>query len=324
MELTVIFLGTLAALAITWMAIGGRVNQSRRRLSNRIEKIRAHQAGEADETGRTQSVKKVGKSGVASLERVIKKLMPHQAALKDRLARTGRDIPISVYVLVNVGSVVCVAIAATIFGLPPALGLAIGVGAGVGLPHFIVGRMGAKRIAAFTALFPDAIDLIVRGLRSGLPITESIASVGREMADPVGKEFRHISDAVIFGQQLEEALWDTAKRLDTPEFKFFVISLTVQRETGGNLGETLANLSTILRSRKQMRLKIRAMSSEARASAMILGSLPFIMFGIIYFLNPGYETELFTDPRGRVMLGAALVTMATGIAVMAKMVRFEI
>jgi tight adherence protein B len=181
-----------------------------------------------------------------------------------------------------------------------------------------------KRLARFIALFPDAIDLIVRGLKSGLPVIESVAAAGREMADPVGSEFRRIADAVKFGQTLEDAMWETAARLDTPEFKFFVISLAVQRETGGNLAETLGNLSDILRRRRQMRLKIKAMSSEARASAMILGSLPFVMFGIVYLMNPGYESMLFTDPRGRLVLIGGLVIMATGIAVMRKMVRFEI
>jgi len=184
--------------------------------------------------------------------------------------------------------------------------------------------MAAKRIKAFTAQFPDAIDQIVRGLKSGLPVTESIASVGREMADPVGAEFRQVSDSIKFGRSLEDTLWATAKRLDTPEFKFFVISLSVQRETGGNLAEALANLSDILRRRRQMKMKIKAMSSEAKASAIILGSLPFIMFGIIFAMSPDYEMQLFTDPRGQTMLIVGLFIMSIGIAVMNKMVRFEI
>jgi tight adherence protein B len=184
--------------------------------------------------------------------------------------------------------------------------------------------MAAKRLKLFTSQFPDAIDLIVRGLKSGLPVTESISAVGHEMQDPVGFEFRHIFDCVKFGQPIEEALWDTARRLDTPEFKFFVISISVQRETGGNLSEALGNLSNILRRRRQMGLKIKAMSSEAKASAIILGSLPFIMFGIIFAMNPDYEMVLFNDPRGQMMLGVGLGVMSTGILVMNKMVRFEI
>ena len=145
-----------------------------------------------------------------------------------------------------------------------------------------------------------------------------------ERHGPVGAEFRLISDGIKFGKSMEDALWETARRLDTAEFKFFVISLSVQRETGGNLSEALGNLSDILRRRRQMKLKIKAMSSEAKASAMILGSLPFIMFGIIFALNPEYEMELFTDPRGQVMLGFGVGIMSVGIAIMSKMVKFEI
>lgn len=327
METIIIFSGILAALACGWLALGGMISGPGRKIRARATKIgrKISQAGRGAVVSQgTASVKKETRNPLPAFEKLAGRLLPRRQMLRDRLARTGRDIPIGIYVLINIGLVTGVAVAATLAQLPPALALAMAAVGGIGLPHMVVGRMAAKRLAAFTAIFPDAIDLIVRGLRAGLPVTESIAAVGCEMADPVGREFRQIADAVTLGRQLEEALWDTAKRLDTAEFKFFVISLSVQRETGGNLGETLANLSGILRSRKQMKLKIKAMSSEARASAMILGSLPFIMFGIIYFLNPGYETELFTDPRGRVMLGAALLTMGMGIAVMAKMVRFEI
>ena len=120
-------------------------------------------------------------------------------------------------------------------------------------------------------------------------------------------------------------MWDTAQRIDTPEFKFFIISISVQRETGGNLAETLDNLVDILRRRRQMKLKIKAMSSEARASAYIIGSLPFAMFGILLLINPGYAMELFHDPRGLIMVAVGLTSMpGHGVLVMAKMVRFEI
>jgi tight adherence protein B len=119
-------------------------------------------------------------------------------------------------------------------------------------------------------------------------------------------------------------MWQTAARLAIPEYNFFVISLSIQRETGGNLAETLQNLSEILRRRRQMRLKIKALSAEARASAYILGSLPFIMFALVNLLNPEYAGELFTDPRGLMMIGAGCTSMLVGVAVMVKMVRFEI
>ena len=208
--------------------------------------------------------------------------------------------------------------------LHPVLGVFSGIAAGLLLPHLTITMMAKRRVAKFNNSFPDAIDLMVRGLRSGLPVTECIKAVGRELPDPVGSEFTRITDEIKFGSKVSEALWSAAHRLDIPEFKFFVVSLSVQQETGGNLAETLANLSDILRRRKQMRLKIKAMSSEAKASAMILGALPFVMFCIIYLMNPEYESLLFTDPRGRIMLAVGLTTMGSGILVMSRMVRFEI
>lgn len=165
---------------------------------------------------------------------------------------------------------------------------------------------------------------MVRGLKSGLPISETIINVGEEMPDPVGIEFRNIADAVRLGTTMDDALWDVAKRLDLPEFRFFTISLAVQRETGGNLGETLANLGDILRKRLTMRAKVKAMSSEARASAYIIGSLPFIMFGILMLMNPEYVMLLVTDPRGIMMTGVGFVMLGMGVGVMCKLVRFDI
>jgi len=274
----------------------------------------------------TPSVRLDGADHTASsFERLARRLIPRQTVLRQRLARTGHRISVGSYAagsaLLAIGTTTVLVL---VVRQSLILAVAVGLFVGVAGPHAAVNHMIRKRLARFIALFPDAIDLIVRGLKSGLPVIESVAAAGREMADPVGSEFRRIADAVKFGQTLEDAMWETAARLDTPEFKFFVISLAVQRETGGNLAETLGNLSDILRRRRQMRLKIKAMSSEARASAMILGSLPFVMFGIVYLMNPGYESMLFTDPRGRIVLIGGLVIMATGIAVMRKMVRFEI
>jgi tight adherence protein B len=195
---------------------------------------------------------------------------------------------------------------------------------GLGLPHAFVGIKISKRTSAFTSQFPEAIDLMVRGLKSGLPVNETIASVAKELPAPTGVEFQRITDAMRLGKTLETALWDTADRLDTPDFKFFVISLVVQKETGGNLGETLENLSTILRSRQAMKLKVKALSSEAKASAWIVGCLPFIMEGVILVLNNEYAMGLFNNPQGQIAAVAGVIWMAIGILAMAKIVNFEV
>jgi len=259
-----------------------------------------------------------------SADRLARRLLPNQKQLRERLARTGRSISLGRYLLTSAfvgisGGVILHALLA-----PPLLiTLAAVAVAGIGLPYLAIGQLGSRRINRFNNLFPDAIDLIQRGLKSGLPPSESFRTVANEMPDPVGTEFQKIADGLRVGQTPEQVLWDTAKRLDTPEFKFFVISLSIQRETGGNLIETLANLSNVLRSRRQLKLKVRAMSAEARASAMIIGSLPFVMYGILRVLSPSYVAALTSDPRGIVMTCAGLFSIAVGIVVMAKMVNFE-
>ncbi|MGZ8995990.1 MAG: type II secretion system F family protein, partial [Rhodospirillales bacterium] len=255
---------------------------------------------------------------------LARRLMPRQDAIRARLARTGFAIAPGSYVMA------CLAIAAAATGavlmtsgmLP--LAVLVGILAGAGLPHFAVGFLGNRRRSRFVNQLPEAIDLIVRGLKSGLPVTESMAAVGRELGAPIGPEFARITDCVRFGQPLDEVLGETASRLQTPEFNFFVISLSIQRETGGNLGETLGNLSDIIRRRRQMRLKIKAMSSEAKSSAIILGSLPFALCGIIGVMSPDYIAVLYTDPRGMLLAGAGLTSIGIGIGIMTKLIRFEI
>ncbi len=312
---------TVTCVAVAVVAAGAA---SRRRVRQRIEHVKLRFA-DAPVAAMASLRRDSGQGRIAGLDWLVKRFLPHPAVLRARLAKTGYNMSPAQYVLLCLG-VGAAIILAVVFALrqPVAIGLAAGVVAGVGLPHLAIGWLGARRVGKFLDLFPEAIDLIVRGLKSGLPVTESMAAVGREVADPVGGEFRHIADAVRLGQDLESALWDAGARVDTADFKFFIICLSVQKETGGNLSETLENLSDILRRRRQMKLKIKAMSSEARASAYIIGSLPLIMLGVLYMMNPEYIATLFTDLRGRMMLGIGVGVQLVGVAVMAKMVRFEI
>lgn len=323
-DLVVIFAGALAVMLIFgWLAM--TVLGRQRRLNARVERIGERARPLTSEERVLRQLKLKTQTSSPFLEGLAKRILPNPDELRRRLQKTGRQVSLGRYfVLSLLVGLFAGGICHVLIHLPWYVSVAGGIIAGLALPHITVGWMVARRLTRFTKLFPDAIDLMVRGLRSGLPVTETITASGREMSDPVGPEFRRIADAVRLGQNLEDALWDAAQRLDTPEFKFFVISLSVQRETGGNLAETLAKLSDILRSRKQMKLKIKAMSSEAKASAMILGSLPFLMFALIYVMSPDYESILFTDMRGRIMLGVALGMMAMGCGVMHKMVKFEI
>lgn len=187
-----------------------------------------------------------------------------------------------------------------------------------------IGFLINKRLKDFTSNFPDAIELLVRGLKSGLPVGETLTVVSKEIPGPVGEEFKIVTDKIKVGKTMEDALQETADRLGTPEFQFFVITLAIQRETGGNLAETLGNLADVLRKRAQMKLKIRAMSSESKASAYIVGSLPFFVFGMVWTVNPKYLGGFFYEPRLIIAGIIGAVWMSIGVFVMAKMVNFEI
>jgi tight adherence protein B len=253
-----------------------------------------------------------------------KRFIPNPALLQLRLNQTGKSWTLVQYLLASAGLAV-VAMAGLIFqGVPVLYSIPPGLLLGIGLPHFVVSKMIKRRVAKFTARFPDAIELMVRGLRSGLPISETIGIVADELPDPVGSEFRTVSDKMRIGRTMDAALQETADRLGTSEFQFYVISLAIQRETGGNLAETLSNLAEVLRKRSQMKLKIRAMSSESKASAYIIGALPFIVFGLIWFINGKYMQNFFVDQRLMIVGAGGIVWMGLGAFIMAKMIDFEI
>lgn len=252
------------------------------------------------------------------------RFIPNPALLRKRIAMTGRSWSVGQYGAASLGLTVIVALLAFTQGAPLFLALFGGLFVGIGLPHKIVSFLINRRVGKFTANFPDAIDLLVRGLRAGLPISETLTVVASEIPGPVGEEFRGVSDKIKIGRTMDVALQETADRLGTPEFQFFCITLAIQRETGGNLAETLSNLSEVLRKRAQMKLKIRAMSSESKASAYIVGSLPFIVFTLIMFVNASYMKNFFVDPRLIVAGIGGLVWMGLGAFIMAKMVSFEI
>ena len=245
-------------------------------------------------------------------------------ALEMRLDRTGKGWTLSQYVYASIG--LALAIAVIVYLRSGALLLSLGIGLliGAGIPHLVVNWAIKKRTNMFNSKFPDGIELLVRGLRSGLPVTETLAVVAQEVPGPVGVEFKGIVERIKIGRTMEESLQETADRLGIPEFNFFTITLAIQRETGGNLAETLSNLADVLRKRAQMKLKIRAMSSESKASAYIVGALPFIVFGMIWWINPSYIGGFFTDDRLIVAGIGGMIWMSIGGFIMAKMVSFEI
>ena len=322
MLLTIMLIGAGVVLLLIFSAFSGP--SASKSVKRRMDLIKErHSEGGLAANAQAQ-IRKLFSQRSSKLEGLASSLIPKPALLRKRLEMTGKEISLGKYGMVSVGVMLLVAILMISRGIPIILSVMVGLFMGVGAPHFVIGKMIKKRVAKFTSNFPDAIELMVRGLRSGLPITETLGIVAGEIPGPVGIEFRMVSDKMKIGRTMEGALQDTADRLGTPEFQFFVITLAIQRETGGNLAETLSNLADVLRKRAQMKLKIRAMSSESKASAYIVGSLPFIVFTLVWMINPTYMGGFFTDQRLIVAGLGGLVWMSIGGFIMAKMVNFEI
>ncbi len=314
--------GAITTFALLAVAVSGP--SSGKAKSRRLESLRERHSSSSQLQAEAKFRKIISNRNDSKLDGALQQLIPNPAQLRLRLQRTGRSWTLGQYVMVSLGSTVLLTMLLRIQGLPLLLSLLVALFLGLGLPHIVVGILIGKRVKKFTAKFPDAIELMVRGLRSGLPITETMQIVAEELDGPVSVEFRNVSDRMRIGRTMEVALQETADNLGTPEFQFFVIALSIQRETGGNLAETLSNLADVLRKRSAMKLKIKAMSSEAKASAMILGVLPFIVFVLIYMMNPDYAGGFFSEPRLMVAGGGAIVWISIGAFIMAKMVSFEI
>jgi tight adherence protein B len=321
MFLLIILIGGLGALVLGFLAMRGP--SAATTVKRRIELIRERHSDPIAGNAQAQ-IRKLFAQRASRIEGYASTLIPKPALLRKRLEMTGKNITLARYATVCAGILTFITLALTLRHAPFILSLLVGMFFGVGGPHFVIGKMIKRRIKKFNSNFPDAIELMVRGLRSGLPITETLGIVASEISGPVGVEFRMVVDKMKIGKTMEAALQDTADRLGTAEFQFFVITLAIQRETGGNLAETLSNLADVLRKRAQMMLKIRAMSSESKASAYIVGSLPFVVFGLVWMINPGYMGGFFSDQRLMVAGMGGMVWMGIGAFIMAKMVNFEI
>lgn len=323
MNLPVILIIAGAFLAFTLLVIllgGPSVGKAKTR---RLAMVRDRHAASTEAVVAAQMRKTIQASGGRN-NSSFTNLMPRREELEKRIRRSGKGWTLTQYLFASMALFVAVTGALLVIRAPFLLATLLGTMIGLGLPYMIVGRAIKKRVQHFNARFPDAIDLLVRGLRSGLPVTETFQVVSQELPGPVGEEFKGVIERIRIGNTMEAALQETAEMIGTPEFQFFCITIQIQRETGGNLAETLANLSDVLRKRAQMKLKIRAMSSEAKASAYIVGALPFFVFGIVWSMNPEYLAGFFHEERLIITGIGGLVWMSMGVGIMAKMISFEI
>ena len=246
-----------------------------------------------------------------------------RTTLASRLKQAGLSLSVTTFYIISAVVGLVTGLGALIFGLPILVVIGIALVFGLGLPRWIVGFLGKSRMKKFSLEFPNAVDVIVRGIKSGLPVHECFKIIARESPAPLGPEFQTLVEGLGVGLTLEQALEKMYGRMPTSELRFFTIVIAIQQKTGGNLAEALGNLSAVLRARRMMGEKIKALSSEALASAGIIASLPPAVMTMVMFTTPSYMMPLFTDFRGNFMLLMAALLMATGIFVMKRMISFK-
>ena len=247
-----------------------------------------------------------------------------RANMSSKLKQAGLTISARTFYIVSGVVGLFAVLAAVLGGLHLLLALGVGVIAGLGLPRWVVGFLAKGRMKKFSLEFPNAVDVIVRGIKSGLPVHECFKIIARESPAPLGPAFKKLVEALGVGMTLEQALDKMFEQMPTPELRFFTIVIAIQQKTGGNLAEALGNLSAVLRARRMMREKVKALSSEALASAGIIAALPPAVMTMVMLSSPGYMMPLFTDIRGNFLLLVAAALMGTGVFVMKRMISFKI
>mgnify|MGYP001549229968 FL=1 len=305
-----------------WAFAGGMTGKARSRVAAvaKVPSVGRFAAlrGQADTGQRRKNVTALLKEIDKQRER-----RKERPTLRRRLTRAGLSIEPRTFWILSALTALGFAFFCFVMGYPWFAVVGVAFGAGAGLPRWVVSFLTKRRQKKFTAEFATAIDVIVRSVRSGLPVNEALKIVAKESPDPVGSEFRMLIEGLKVGVTLDQGLKRMHDNMPTAEVSFFAIVMAIQLKSGGNLSEALSNLAAVLRDRKRLQGKIKAMSSEAKASAGIIGSLPVVVGALVYFTTPGYIMLLFTERMGNLMLLACGIWMSIGIAVMRKMISFK-
>lgn len=246
-----------------------------------------------------------------------------RASMSSKLRQAGLSLKVPMFWIISGVLGVLALILPLLFGLSIFLAIGLSIIFGLGLPRWVVGFLGKRRRGKFSSLFADAVDVIVRGIKSGLPVHDCFKIIAKESPAPLGPEFQKLVEGLGVGLTLAQALDRMYDRMPTPELKFFAIVISIQQKTGGNLAEALGNLTTVLRARRMMGEKIKALSSEATASAGIIASLPPVVMILVTLTTPAYMMLMFNDTRGQLMLVVAVALMSMGVFVMKRMISFK-
>ena len=319
--LAIFLLATFCAGAVAWVMVYPHLSGEKEAERRMLSVARSGQPTSKVASRALKSRREQVESSLKDLEERAKK--SKSPPLSIRLTQAGLTWTKQQFIMacVALGAIVFAAVFILDAGLIPAALLAFA--AGFGLPRWILSYLKKRRETRFLDRFPDAIDVIVRGIKSGLPLGDSLRVLAAEAPEPILTEFRHIIETQAIGVPLGEACGRLFERMPLPESNFFAIVIAIQQKSGGNLSEALGNLSKVLRDRKKMKGKIKAMSSEAKASAGIIGSLPPVVGGLVYLTTPAYIMKLFTERAGNLMLAVCVIWMSCGIMVMRKMINFK-
>lgn len=315
----------VALLIVALIALGLSMHQmlhgKRARMKRRLARIVGDAAGAEAEAGRPERRLSV-QDRLKQAEKSRQQTRGYR--LREQLRLAGFEIELQPFLGGCAGLALAALLVARLAGLSWFGTLLAAVIVGFGLPKLVLSRMAKRRVKLFGGQFADGIDIIVRGIRTGLPLGECIAIIGREMPDPLGGEFRKIVEGQKLGLPLAEALDRAVTRMPVNDFRYFSIVIAIQQQTGGNLAETLAKLSETLRGRKRMRDKIQSYASEARTSSYIIGALPLLVILALAALSPDYIGTLFTTDAGNLLILIGIVTECFGLWIMNKMISFDV
>jgi len=302
--------------SIAFLLLGGDSRAEKRRAA--LGKTPSKSPAVAAQADRAARKKQIA-DGLREMEKKSRQRVSFQA----RIEQAGLSITVRQFIIGSIAFGIGLGALAMLETHNALLALFIGVIGVGGLPRLMLKRMRVRRINKFIANFPSAIDIIVRGVKAGLPLGDTIRIAANESVEPVRTEFRKIVESLSLGLTLPEAVERMAERVPITETNFFSIVIAIQGKAGGNLSEAIGNLSRVLRERKKMKQKISAMSMEAKASAVIIGLVPFLVVGALYVSSPKYISVLWTSSHGRMISGIAIAWMAIGVAMMKKMVAFD-
>jgi tight adherence protein B len=318
--IAVFFLAAVAVGGIAWVFIYPALSGER--------KAEQRMATVARTEPMTRTARGSQKSRRDSVEQTLKEFeerhkKSRKPPLSVRISQAGLDWSKQKFMLVSVGVGVAMFLTGVFFGIGLIPAAAFGFAGAFGLPRWLLSFLKKRRETKFLNVFPDAVDIIVRGVKAGLPLLDCLKMITTESPEPVKSEFRSIIETQAIGMPLGEACGKLYEEMPVPEANFFGIVIAIQQKAGGNLAEALGNLSRVLRERKKMKAKITAMSQEAKASASIIGALPVAVMLLVYISSPDYISLLWTAPVGRLMLAGSAVWMSMGVLVMKKMINFD-